>query len=540
MLKSYWVFLFVAIICCVSWAQTPDEGQFGCSRQTRYFERIDLGFVPITDPQTIEAWQSRPGVTFDISGQEHAYTSVVFYGQRVPLPGADLRTTARLKLAVRLVGPRGEQWFGLEQQNGNAKAPLNKLLYVGRELTGGDDQSDQSDGQNSEGSSGPWLKVAPATPDPALPIFVLQYEFQDQVKTATSTVENRLLVDLRSGRPQLKAVQCIDWESAGACGAPAASSIANNLRCLWDNAARDFRCTMTEAFGPSTAMRAASRDFYLFEGKTAVADWYNAETPPDLGSLALRLSKDPGAPASNIVVPQLGPVTLLTRYKDLVPGSEVFVFGSPGAQANVSAQFSLVTVPAQGPPTVQSIRESEISGQNLEQNAAQAGFTPVPAADVYRAAAIEDRTGFHSLQVVMGFAPGQNSNLPEESSNLLHALYWVGLEASNHGLIASAIRVASEGSIPGDCGQVHHDATAISLQPQSGMTAATIRVRPAESSADPRNTQSAACVWIGALYWKPGTGFDVQKTGDDCDAGMPEISISEDGQITPQTTDNPE
>jgi len=542
MLKSSCVFIFLAFFCCFSAAQTPEEGQFGCSRQTRYFETVDLGFVPVTDAQTIDAWQSRPGETFDISGQEHAYTSVGFYGQRVPLPGADLRTTARMKLAVRMIGPRGDQWFELEQQNAGGTAPLSKLLYIGRELTGGDDQSDQSDAQIGEGSSGPWLKVAPATPDPAMPIFILQYEFQDQVKTATSTVENRLLVDLRSGRPQLtKAVQCIDWESAGACGAPAASSIADNLHCLWDNSARDFRCTMTEAFGPSTALRAATRDFYLLGEKTAVAEWYNAETPPDIESLALRLSKDPAASASNTIVPNLGPVTLLARYNDLVPGNEVFVFASPGTQANVSAQFSLVTVPSQGRPTVHAVPESEISGHKLEANVAQPGFTPVAAGDIYRVAAIEDRPGFHALQIVMGFVPGLEGAFQEASSNRVHALYWIGLEGGSRSLLADAIRVASEGSIPGDCGQVHHDATAISLQPQPGMAAATIHVRPAESSADPHSTQpAAACVWVGALYWKQGSGFGVQKIGDDCDAGMPEISISEDGQITPQTSENPE
>lgn len=540
MLKSFAVLLFLCLICSLSSAQTPEEGQFGCSRQTRYFESVDLGFVPISDAQRIDAWQSRPGVTFDISGQEHGFTSVGFYGQRVPLPGADLKTTGRVKLAVRLVGPRGDRWFDLEPQNADAKAPLNKLLYVGRELTGGDDQSDQSDPQTNEGGA-PWLKIAPATPDPALPIFVLQYEFQDQVKSASSTVENRLLVDLRSGRPQLsRAVQCIDWESAGACGAPA-SSIASNLHCAWENAARDFRCTMTEAFGPSTAIRAATRDFYLLGGKTAVAEWHSAETPPDIESLALRLSKDESASASDTIVPNLGPVTLLGRYKDLVPGSEVFVFASPGAQANVSAQFSLVTVPAQGRPTVQAVPEFEISGQKLEANAAQPGFTPEAAGDIYRVAAIEDRPGFHALQVATGFVPAAGNTVQDGSSNLVHALYWIGLEGGTRGLLADAIRVASEGSIPGDCGQVHHDASAISLQPQSGMTAATIRVRPAEASADPHGAQPAAtCVWVGALYWKQGNGFAVQKTGDDCDAGMPEISISEDGQITTQSTDNPE
>jgi len=541
MLKSFGVLLFLGLICSFSSAQTPGESQFGCSKETRYFESVELGFVPISDAQTVDAWQSRPGVAFDISGQEHAFTSVVFYGQRLPLAGMDLKTTGRVKLAVRLVGSRGERWFALEPQNADAKAPLSKLLYVGRELTGGDDQSDQSDPQTNEGGA-PWLKVAPATPDPSLPVFLLQYEFQDQVKTASSTVETRLLVDLRSGRPQLsKAIQCVGWESAGACGAPAASAIANNLRCLWDAAARDFHCTMSSPFGASTALRPATRDFYLLGGKPAPAEWSSAETPPNIETLAVRLSKDPAASASNRIVPGFGPVTLLARYKDMVPGSEVFLFASPGAQANVSAQFSLVTVPAQGRPTLQDIPESEISGQKLEANAVPQGFTPIAAGDVYRVAAIEDRAGFHALQLVMGFVPAANNTVQEGSSNLVHALYWIGLEGGTRGLLADAIRVASEGSIPGDCGQVNHDASAISLQPQPGMTAATIRVRPAESSADPRNAHpGAACVWVGALYWKQGNGFAVQKTGDDCDAGMPEISISEDGQLTAQSSDNPE
>jgi hypothetical protein len=123
-------------------------------------------------------------------------------------------------------------------------------------------------------------------------------------------------------------------------------------------------------------------------------------------------------------------------------------------------------------------------------------------------------------------------------------VYWIGVEAASGKLVSSAVRVASDGSTHESCAAGSHDGTAISIEPQGGMAAATVHVRPPDalvqsSSAGDPNIPSG-CVWIGGLYWKPGTGFQVRKLDQDCDAGMPLVSISDDGQITLKDGEAPE
>ncbi len=77
------------------------------------------------------------------------------------------------------------------------------------------------------------------------------------------------------------------------------------------------------------------------------------------------------------------------------------------------------------------------------------------------------------------------------------------------------------------------------MAPQPGMAAATVHVRPADLPTTRQNVQAPICVSIGALYWKGGTGFAVQKTSQDCDEAIPEISITEDGVITAKTVESP-
>jgi hypothetical protein len=528
MLKSFCLCLSILIFSAVSPAQAPGA-EFGCSGRSKFFENVDLHFIPLVNPQSIRAWENRPGTTFDgFDEQKFGFSSVVIYGWRAPLRDKEHKTTGHFVITVRTAGARGEHWFQISAPSRGSVA--EKLLYIDRPVNADEQPSDEEDDKEDP------VTIVSATPDSTLPIFVLAFNYQDTSDYASGTVSNHLLLDLRTGAPRIeKAVQCTQWESAGVCGDPVnSSSVYDNLRCNWDSEVADFRCTLTKPFGPATAVLAATRDFYLLSGNTARPAWYTSETPADLGALAKRIGDTPVDAAT--MVPQVGMATLLGRYKDLLPDAEVLIFASPGAGESASSAFSFVIVPAQGAAVVQSIPTINISGQIVAQTVALPGFTPAGANDRYNIFALEDRAGFHAFQAVLSFAPAA-ADVGGQSP--VHVLYWVGLEAAQGKIVASAVRVATEARIPGACGQDLHESAAISMEPQQGMAAATVHVRPRELPTTRQNVQQPVCVSIGALYWKEGTGFVIQNTSQDCNEPVPEISITEDGQITARTQENP-
>jgi hypothetical protein len=329
-------------------------------------------------------------------------------------------------------------------------------------------------------------------------------------------------------------VQCMQAQpdGAGVCDAPD-RTLYDNLRCAWEAVNGDFHCAMTSPFGGENSRRSARRDFYLLSAKPALPDWY-AQSPPDLGALAIQLRNQTGA-VSSVMVPGLGPVTLLARYKDLLPGSEAFIFASPGAGAKVNAHLSLVIVSAQGRAAVERVPTWVLSGEKTDESPRPRGYTPLPVNDVYRTAPLEDRAGFHAFRTVL--TSNSNAAADQPSSGPTHVVYWIGVEAVHGKVVSSAVRVASDGLSAATCAQEVHDGTAISIEPQQGMAAATVHVRPpdlpGEAAAQPDEESEApsGCVWIGALYWKAGAGFQVRKVDEDCEAGMPQVTITEDGRI---------
>ncbi|MGE5322394.1 MAG: hypothetical protein ACM3SW_06010 [Actinomycetota bacterium] len=448
----------------------------------------------------------------------------------------------RLRLAVRLDGARGVRWFQLVQPPGNLDtaqtATNDDLLHMQANASMLGPRDAGSDESASLGDMADLVSIRLATPG-AFPLFLVDFGYRIAGVEAETVVANRLLLDLRSGKPKISgAVQCPSVVAAGPCdSANQPTAGYDNLRCLWDTSANDFRCTMRSPFGGKYASRTATRDFYLFSAHPAWPSWYTAQTPPDLRSLAVQLSANSGSNAANIMVPELGPVTLIASYKDLLPATETMIFSSPGAGPTVNAHFWLVAISSRGGTAIQSIEKWVISGEKTDEGAAPAGYTPGVRNDEYRITPLEDRAGFHALQVVM--TSGAQAGAEQGSSQPVHVVYWIGVEAANGKLVASAVRVASDGSTYGSCAADAHDGTAISIEQQGGMAAATVHVRPAASSArelappQPGDAEvPAGCVWIGALYWKPGTGFRVRKTDQDCDEGVPQVSITEDGQIS--------
>lgn len=523
------------VVVCAAAAQSGGDGQFGCPGRTQFFDKVDFQFAPIGQ-DAIEQWQARPALAFDgFDENRYGFRQIALYRWREPVQresdsgdsgSADADAVYRAQLAVRLMGARGDQWFELNAGTGE-KATPDELLY----LQAGADAG--GDGEQAAAAMAQAFSIRPATPDPALPLFLLDFSYSTP---ATGPVVNRLLLDARSGTPQIsRAVQCMQAQPAGAgvCDVPD-RTLYDNLRCAWESASADFHCAMTSPFGGGNTARSARRDFYLFRQKPALPDWYTAQSPADLGALAVQI-RNQGGTTSGVMVPDLGPVALLARYKDLLPGAEVFIFASPGAGPRVNSHLSLVIVSAQGRATVERIPTWVLSGEKADESARPRGYTPLAANDVYRTAAIEDRAGFHAFKAVLT----SNSNaVGGSSSSPTHVVYWIGVEAVEGKLVPSAVRVASDGGTAAACAQEIHDGTAISIEPQQGMAAATVHVRPPDlpgetaAPADDESEAPSGCVWIGGLYWKPGTGFQVRKVDEDCEAGMPEVTITEDGRIS--------
>jgi hypothetical protein len=540
------LFAFVAllILCSAGGAQSSEEGSFGCPGPTQFFDHLTPEFVPIRQ-NAIERWKEQPGITFGgFDEARYGFQQAVIYIARSEVqqanPDADQGPIYRLAMAVQLSGGRGEHWYQMVEPQGNtdtaqsATPPELLEMQANADMLGGANRDESS----PLGDLGSMLNIRRATPSAGIPVFVFDFGYRTAGVEAQQVVSNRLLMDIRSGKPQLsREAQCVPRTAGGACDSPDQPKAGyDNLHCTWQQSAEDFRCTLSAPYGGEFAARAASRTFYLLSGRPALPEWYTDQTPADLRALVLELSTNPDARPAGVMIPGLGPVTLLGRYKDVLPHSEVFIFASPGAGATLNAHLSLVTVSARGSVAIEAIPKWALSGEKTDEGSAPAGYTPQNRDDKYHITPLEDRAGFHALEAIM--TSNAQSSANADSPEAVHIVYWIGVEAVNGKLVASAVRVASDGSTYGSCAADAHDGTAISVEQQGGMAAATVHVRPAVASVDlappqPDDAQiPSGCVWVGALYWKQGSGFHVRKTEPDCDAGTPHVSITEDGQIS--------
>ena len=71
-----------------------------------------------------------------------------------------------------------------------------------------------------------WIDIQLATPEAALPLFILKYQHSDLGTYQAISSENKLLVDLRTSTPQtVNSVSCRSFEPiGGACSAQDAGS----------------------------------------------------------------------------------------------------------------------------------------------------------------------------------------------------------------------------------------------------------------------------------------------------------------------------
>ena len=559
----------IQLVLCPLIARGQSEaGYFGCPGRTAFFEKPGVPFETLTNAAKIAKWKTRPSLTFDgFNEKQYGFSKLIFYRWRISLqPGsqdADLADQAEngdatnsLALAVRLVSASADRWFELGPVPVGQNYPSADLLTI--QPAQPDDSAQQQEDQPAPGKQKSrqdemekWISITPATPVATLPLFALNFEYHNTGANAEGTIGNELMLDVRGDAPKiLKAAQCIDWDGGGACTAPdTANAVYDNLQCKWEQRASDFHCTMVSAFGGDYAARVAEKDFYLISNQPARASWQKDDTPAGLAALAVRLNKDPKATAKSVMVPKLGPVNLLARYRDLLHDSEVFLFASPAASPALGTHFSFVIVPNHGQVTVQDISKWVITGEETDEVAPPEGYTPFASSsqalanagfsehvldDEYHIRSLEDRPGFHAVQVVLNSGVAAISGLQRgAAAGAMHVLYWIGMEAADGKVLVSGVRLASESSTYGSCGLDLHDGTAISVRQKPGIAEAGITVRPQDANVnlpDGEDKQSQ-CVWNGVLHWKAGSGFRVRKISRDCKRNIPDVSITDDGAV---------
>lgn len=537
-------FFLVSSTC---FAQTSTVGQFSCGdRQGASLSDADVKFVELTAPDAIKQWKSRPVSVFaGFDAAKYGFTQAEFYRWHVPVPGREGydqvvgASTDRLALAVRVVGPHSDRWFELT----TPADPNDGLLYI-QERFDGDSGANTADTPQQEGAAPKqdemqsWLTLQAATPDAKLPLFNLSFWHKESAVYSVTSFDDQLLLDLRSGSPRIaKILICSEFEPiGGACSAQDQGWEGHDtLDCHWDAASNDFRCAMTSPYGGPHAVRTAQGDFYLLSDKPAKPVIEHAEFEPDLGHLAMRLRNDSTIPISGIFVPGLGPVTLLQRFKDLLPDAEVFVFASPGAGDVWNSHLSLVTVSSGGKIDVQSISKWSISGEETDESEAPKSFVPFSAKDSYQTHILEQRPGYRAFDATLTANPGTGQ------PQLDHVLYWIGLEAVDGKLVASAVRLATDAYVYGGCGAEYREGTATSIRKKAGTAEATLRVQGKFNSEynDPYPTEGSNCVWTSLLHWKPGAGFRARKLSQDCKVSHQVVTITEDGAVTGKDAKTP-
>jgi hypothetical protein len=524
-------------------AQTELSGQFGCSQRMGFDAHPTLKFVEPASRELIRQWRAWPAFAFDgFEGSKYGFTRAEFYRWRVPPPaqeGTDQSdsndSTDRVELAVRLLGPRGERWFELASPAESLEGLVDSQPRNNSATNGIPAQAAKlgtSTPQPDEMTDG--LTIEPATSDSVLPLFRVSYRTEENRGHQsggylTEEITIQMLLDLRTGTPQIiKSLSCYHlMQESGSCSAlEEESREPDNLQCQWDVTLGDFRCVETGPYGNHHAARTGQKDFYLLSEKPAKPIQYNLDDfLPDAGELAVRIRDNPKSQARGVPVLGLGPTTLLQRFEDLLPGTEIFVFASPGAGDLLNAHLSLVTLHASDTPTIQTISKWDLAGAENDEEKAPEGFIPVNTHDAYHSQILEQRPGFRAFNVVLIARP--------DRSDAVHIVYWVGLEAVDGKPVANAVRLASEGLAYGECATAYQDGTASFIKKKAGTTEATVRVQgrynPERKNPYP---EGQYCVWTGFLHWKAGEGFRVRKLNQDCTDTCRRVKITDEGVVS--------
>jgi len=541
------IFSLLMVILIVSTAlsqtipSTPsDEGTFGGGGEI--IDKPPLEFDPVPVPLAIKSWSVRPPVTFTgFDESKYGFNRVDFYRwhetapelkENVDNPLHD--SSERLMLAMHLTGAHQDRWFQL----GEAPGEKEDLLYIQafedlneglRTLQPGDTHD-----QDTDEMSG-WLELKLATPDSKLPLFRAQFGYNQSGASTQSVTTNQLLIDLRNSNQQIpKAAQITAVSGGGVCGAfDNGAYRSDTTECRWRNSAQDFYCTTTTSFIGEFATRSAEKTFFLLERKEARPDWYTPDVPAYLAGLAIKVRGNPRTSTAGVLVYGLGRATLLGRYRDVLPNAEIFLFATPAASDKIAGQFFTVTFPESGKPVTAHVPKWTISGDASDEAEPPAGYTPVNEKDKYKVRDLASKAGFHAIQAILQTDNGNCAKANDGNCMMTRVLYWIGLEAANGTLITNSVRLASNDSEYAQCNRTFHDATVTSLH-LVATSDAVIHVQPAfteDAGGQIEDDDHATCAWNGVLRWKPGSGFRVHKTADDCIAPLRDVTIGGDGSI---------
>jgi hypothetical protein len=257
-------------------AQINTAGQISCRQEQRASVTAPtLQFVVVSAPDAIKQWKTRPVVAFaGFDAVKYGFTRAEFYRWHLPVPGREdfdgtTNSKDRLALAIRVVNSGSERWFELSARQ---KESEDQLYIQPLNVNDESDAEDTSEHGPKPDQMAEWITIQLATPDAGFPLFILKYHHSDLGTYQASSLENMLLVDLRTSTPQaVNSVSCRSFESiGGACsGQDEGHEGSDTLQCQWDAKANDFRCTMTTPYGSPYAQRRAQSDFYLLSNKPA-------------------------------------------------------------------------------------------------------------------------------------------------------------------------------------------------------------------------------------------------------------------------------
>ena len=546
--------LLVGLFCILPThlsAQNEADGRFGCfDLETSYamlFKDPGVKLATATDAKIVEKWKQWPKQSFGgWDTAKYGWKQIEFYlghkktGSRQAGPFEE--SEYELTIAIHLTGPSGEKWYEFVQGADPQHPDQSNLLMASAKV---DEMQEALPDEN--GTAAPqqeakedtameikkWVQVQFAAGGPGMPLFVMRYSDRSRGDSTNSMIAKELLIDARNANPRVTlASECTSTEvTRGTCGNIASAyQRAEVYACNWEPSAEDFHCTAKAGYGADTSYRTAERDFYAVSGKTAAPSWA-AKAPANLANWASRLRQGSAPGLKSAMIPGLGPTTFLARYADLLPETEVLLFASPGSGELLDAHLTAVLIPAKGEPDVQTIEKWDIGGEETAQVIGSGSpehgedYTPAGDPDNYTVRALEDRAGFHAIQVTQGWTGNHY-----ESSGVRHVVYWIGLEAGSGKLVTNAVRLASEGQRLSGCNDFLDDATATAIHIKASTAEATVRVQP-RAQAVLEEGQAPSCQWSGVIHWKPGAGFRVRKVSEDCRAAPRAIAISDDGSI---------
>jgi hypothetical protein len=510
----------VLLLCALAHAQQADASAapsaFSCSDQysdarLTWVSDFDFQRLPARPPAEALPASVRPVTFGPFDARRYGFERVEFYPHAVLPPAeqyGDIETNTELRLYLRLLAPGGESWWTLvlkDDQHASLAADVSRFQL-------------DPEGKHPDFSDDP---ASLAAPDAALPLFRLAFTSRTTGASTVATEQTLLLVDLRSGTPQVGAqLVCSEVDGGGVCGAPDnANAPRATTQCDWQPARQDYLCQSDSG--------SARHSYYLLSRQDAYVP--PAGQPQSPGEFAQWIEKDRAWMKRTPVLEGYGPVQALLRLP--ARGQFRYLMGAPGA-AHI-ARFLLVTLRPGAEPTVQQLA---VRGLTEDPEAEPAAPQPDFPSDALPAS---PALSFHlrRMDAERGLALWQVTATRGEQ----HAVYWVGMDGRGPEVTAQALEIATDLSSYSHCGLYREPAAAYAVRLRRAPFRATLTVEPeVYTDEEDRYTDgglenaSPRCPGRAQVAWKTGRGFVVTDLDSDCP--KPELPhrvvIAADGRLT--------